>query len=550
MTINGSPNVSDFDFEVQLDISQPVPKAIITDISTYIGAGATNIIGIVVRIIAPTNLALPQTIYPPNVDIYPGLTSTEKNLPYFNNQVSWGNYKIYATLIDQDGTQYVWADEDGTTTFKSINLCRPNSLSNAVLNYGGLLLNVDPNCEQGQLIVQDGGTGFSYNGFSPSATEAALTITYPLDATGVTAQQTATFIPFKFPLTVAGIYSIQGTVTQTYQLTSTTSVKAAYYYQNTFDVQCAYSLCKALCDYEKLIEDIKNCSTGNPNQFNAKMRIFMLITGLLVKSIAFKNCGKKFGDLLEQFRIIGGFSCECDCAPIGIAPAPLFVGGGTFVKGAMCGDIDINFTQFMGNIQFTASDIHYDVLAAASQSSWLTITPVPGTCSMQFQISIDVCAMLGTVSLSCLSDVNVSSPPPQDGDTIQWNEEAQEWQAVSTTLPTLTWIDLTPTSGNWTVPVGSRLQYSKDFLGNVRLRGTITGTGLAAGVFYILATLPVGYRPSSTAGEIFITPATSGSIITAPSPAMISILDTGQIFLTLGLNGTWNLGMNCEFNVN
>lgn len=414
MLISGSPNLTNFDFEVQLDISQAVPKAIVTDISTYTGTGNLNIIGIVIRIVDPSNLILPQTIYPPNVDIYPGLTSTSKNLPYYNGQVKWGNYRIYATLIDQDGTQYAWTDSTGVG-FKSINLCKPNSLSNATLNFGGLNLSVNPDCDTGLMIVQDGGTGFSYNGVTPSETETALIITYPIDTTGTTAQQTATFIPFTFPLTVSGIYAIQGTVNQTYQLTETTSVKAGYYYQNSFDVQCGYSLCKALCDFEKLWDEVKSCSPANPNLLFQKLKTFLLILGLLVKVQAFKNCGKKFGDLLEQFRIIGGFACNCECAPQGIAPQPLMLGGGTLVKGDMCGDIDLTLTHFLGNVKIDASDVSYEVVAAADQVDFVTITPTEGTCSKTFTISIDFDAAIAAAAITvCIDDTAFVTPCGDD----------------------------------------------------------------------------------------------------------------------------------------
>ena len=548
MQINSSPNISNFDFTALFDISIPVPKATVTDISTYIGSGDTNIIGIVIKIVDPTNLAFTTTVYPPNVDIYPGLTSFSINLPYYNGQVTWGQYKVYATLIDQDGTQYDWSDSGTGIGYKTINLCKPNSLSNAVNNYGGLNLDVDPNCDLGMLIVQDNGTGFTYNGITPSATETALTVTYPIDTTGTVSQQTATFIPFTFPLTIAGVYSIQGTVIQTYPLTDTTTVKAAYYYQNTFDVQCGYTLCKALCDYEKLVADVTSCSPVNPNQATQQLRTLVLVIAELGKIAWFKRCGKNFGDILERLRKIGGFQCNCDCAPQGISIAPLYMSGGTIVKGNMCGDIDLTLTQFMGNIKIDASDITY-LVAASSLQDFITVTPTDGVCSKTFTISIDVCAMLATTTLSCIGDVNVSSPAIQDGDTLVWNEDANEWQTSESALPTLSWIDLVSTSGNWTVPVGSRLQYSKDFLGNVRLRGFISGISLNASTYYVLATLPSGYRPSTSSGEVFIVPATNGSLVTAPTPAMITILDTGQILLTLGITGSSSLSVNCEFNV-
>lgn len=549
MQINTSPNISNFDFTAQLDIAQQVPKAIETDISTYIGNGANLIIGIVFKIIDPSNLQFTTTVYPPDVDIA-ALGTFTKNLPYFNGQVKWGVYKFYATLIDQDGTKYEWSDEDTGVGYKSINLCKPNSLQNAVNNWGGLKLNVVENCDQGMLEVSDGGTGFSYNGESPSVTEASLVITYPIDSTGTTAQSTATFIPFVFPLTIAGIYSITGTVTQTYQFTPTTSVKAAYYYQKTFDINCGYTLCKALCDYEKLEADVESCSIKNPNEALQQLKTFIRVIGYLGKIAWFKQCGKNFGDVLEKLRLIAGFNCNCDCNPQGIAPSPLY-NAGTLVKGNVCGDVDFTLTKFMGNIKIDMSDVTYILDTTDGTGEFLTITPSEGTCQKTYTLSIDVCAMLGTASLGCLSDVNIGSPSPANGDVLVFNSLAGEWQAHTNSLPTLTWIDLTPTSGNWTITSGSRLQYSKDFLGNVRLRGTISGSSLSSASSYALATLPAGYRPSKDEERIAPCNNNTGfNLAAAPLPSMITILTTGQIFLSLGLNGNAILSVSSDFNIN
>jgi hypothetical protein len=484
MVINNSANISNLDFDFELDIAQQVPKAIVTDISTYIGNGANLIIGLIVKLIDPSNLQLPLTVYPPNVDIYPGLTDTSKNLPYFNGQVKYGTYKAYVTLIDSNGNQYVWTDSDGST-FKSINLCKPNTLSNATGNYGGLLLDVNPNCDTGMLEVQDGGTGFSYNGVAPTTTDASLVITYPIDTTGTTAQVTATFIPFTFPLTVSGIYSIVGTVNQTYQLTETTSVKAAYYYQNTFDVNCGYTICNALCDYEKLVTDVQSCSIKNPNEAYQQLKTLILVIAYLGKIAWFKNCGKKFGDVLEQLRLIAGFSCNCDCAPQGIAPAPLF-NAGTIVKGQMCGDIDMNLTQFMGNIKMDLSDVSYSVVAAILVSDFVTITPTEGVCSKTFTISIDACSMLSTVSISCLSDVNTGSPAPTNGQALVWNSVAGEWQSHTISTPSsLLYSNWTPVTGtgvlkSYVVPANS-LQSDGDEL---LVEGYLVYGGSSAVNFY------------------------------------------------------------------
>jgi hypothetical protein len=394
MVITNSPNVSIFGFTACLDISGVTPKATLVDISTYIGGGAANIIGINFKLVDPSNLTFHNTIYPPDTDIAAHGTE-EVNLPIFANAVKWGIYKIYATLIDEDGTQYIW--EEGGLTYKSINLCKPNTLEGAKGNFGALDLVVDFNCDTANLFVSNN-TSFSYKGINPSETETAIVVTFPADSTGAIATQTAPFLPFMLPFSLTGTYSISGQITQTYQITDTTCVIAGYKYSKSFEVSCGFTLCKAFCEYNKLKDEVKNCVKSTPESISKEKQL-VLITALLMEAVAFKYCGQKLGNILEEIRTIGGFNCDCDCNPQGIAPMPVFVNG-TIVKGNMCGDIDMQITQFEGNVKIDLSDRSYILQPSAESASYTTVTRIDGVCSSTFYINVDVCAAVAACELN------------------------------------------------------------------------------------------------------------------------------------------------------
>lgn len=398
MTINTSPNVLNFDFDALLDISTATAKAVLTDISTYISGGQANIIGINFKIIDPNNIAFHDTVYPPDIDLTPGLTDFEVNLPSFNGAVKWGNYKIYATLIDEDGTQYQW--EENGLNYKAIKLCKPNTLIGAKGNFGGMQLLSDFDCDTNTLLVEDG-TGYVYNGVAATETDTDVTVTYPVDPTGTPSYQTSTFMPFTLPISLSGVYSISAQVIQTYQYTETTSVKVAYKYQKSTDVQCGFTLCKALCEYERLASDIKNCVFKSVAETQEKQKQYLLISGLLVKILSFgKVCGKSFNTatILEEIREIGGFDCNCDCTPAAIIPQPVYAHN-TIVKGSMCGDIDMVLQQVGSSVLINLSDKHYEFDVDESIADWVTFTPVTDGCTITYDVNIDFCAAI--TALGC-----------------------------------------------------------------------------------------------------------------------------------------------------
>lgn len=447
MIITTSDNVSNFDFSVCLDISGTTAKATLTDISTYIGGGANNIIGINFKLVDPSNLTFHNTIYPPDVDIYPGLGTKEVNLPVFNGAVKWGIYKIYATLIDEDGTQYEWTEL--SINYKSINLCKPNSLDGAKGNFGGLDLVVDFNCDTANLFVSNS-TSFSYKGITPSETETALVVTFPADNTGTINTQTAPFVPFMLPFSLSGTYTISGQITQTYQITDTTCVIAGYKYSKTFEVSCGFTLCKAYCEYHKLLEEVQNCTKITP-ETDKKEKQLILIGALLLEATVFKYCGTKLGNTLEKIRQIGNFNCDCDCNPQGIAPVPVFVDG-TIVKGNMCGDIDMQLTQFEGNVKIDLSDKSYNLQPSAESEGFVTVTRIDGVCSSTFYIDVDVCAAVATCELD------------------------------------LTWVSLTPYLEEGYTGTGA--EYAVDIYGIVHIKGKIVAETISTGT-QVFAVIPL-----------------------------------------------------------
>lgn len=489
MNITTSPNVSNLDFSACLDLTENTAVAHMVDISTYISGGQNNIIGINFKIVDPNNLTFHEPAYPPDIDLTPGLTDFDVNLPTFNGAVKWGTYKIFATLIDEDGTQYEWI-ENGLN-YKSIRICKPNTLAGATKNFGGLDILADFNCNTGVLLVEDG-TAFMYNGFAPDTTETTVTVTYPVDPTGTPSYQTATFMPFTLPISLSGLYSITAQVIQTYQYTATTCVIVAYKFQKAYDIQCGYTLCKARCDFDRLFKEVKDCTSVSPAETAAKQKQLILITALLAKAESFDNCsGADITNILDEIREIGGFDCDCDCTPAALTPSPLYFNG-TIVKGNMCGDIDMVITQFGTNVKIDLSDVTTSIILSDATKEFATMGVVTNNCSKQYVLNIDPTLLVEAAEVSL------------------------EWLSLDDYL-----------EAGFT---GVDAEYAIDIFGNVYLRGKVTHASILAGTTTWAANLP--FTSTYTGDQKF----RSGGFDTqagTTNPYELSFLSTGDLLISV-----------------
>lgn len=489
MNITTSPNVSNFDFTACLDLTENTAVAHMVDISTYISGGQANIIGINFKIVDPNNLTFHESIYPPDIDLTPGLTDFDVNLPTFNGAVKWGIYKIFATLIDEDGTQYEWIESG--LNYKAIRICKPNTLVGATKNFGGLDILADFNCNTGVLLVEDG-TAFTYNGYVPDTTETTVTVTYPVDPTGTPSYQTATFMPFTLPISLSGLYSITAQVIQTYQYTPTTCVNVAYKFQKAYDIQCGYTLCKARCDFDRLFKEVKDCTSVSPAETAAKQKQLILITALLSKAESFSNCsGADISGILDEIREIGDFDCDCDCTPAAITPSPIYFNG-TIVKGNMCGDIDMTITQFGTNVKIDLSDVTTSIKLSDATAEFATIGTVTNNCSKQYILDINPTSLVEAASV-----------------TLEWLSLDDYLEAGFT---------------------GVDAEYAIDIFGNVYLRGKITHDSITSGTTAWATGLP--FLSDYTGDQKFGGGGLDTQAITN-NPYILSYLGTGSLLISV-----------------
>ena len=139
--------------------------------------------------------------------------------------------------------------------------------------------------------------------------------------------------------------------------------------------------------------------------------------------------------------------------------------------------------------------------------------------------------MLGTVSIDCLSDVNISSSPAiSDGQILVWNEDDGEWQNEDR-LQSPDWEDITlaATFSNFSASYRSPRASVND-VGQVTIEAQILGTNLVANT--TIATLDAEYRPDHTV-------AFSGVINNLGTlyPAQFTIITSGEIQFSVDTSG-------------
>lgn len=503
MIINGSPNITNFDFSANIDISTTTPSTNLVDFSTYIASGFQ---GIIFNLTSPSGLLFHQGDFTaPDITVEGGSVNIAQ-LPVLGNIIEFGTYKIEAFVKDQDGNIYKWTD--GTYDYKKIEVCKPNTLDGATGFFGGMDLEVITDCTNNRICFTDL-TPKLYKGISgdlPYTTE--LKIIYPPDPVTFVqgATQTTTLLPSCYTITQNGRYQFRASRVVTYQLGGDTSITVKYQFvDDDYKVQCNVQICGLLCDYAKLIQkfDDARCA-GNVEVLADLQPKITIINSKLIEFDQNIKCGIDVTGIVEEIAEIGGFDCG-DCFPSQILPNPLIVNNGVWSLVIPCGDITGSVLQEGNNVQLTLQDKTTFISFDAASQAYLSVNRVVSDCSVNMVITLDLssitddlCKVKTSAFDECceyLSDKLISS----DGSVIITEVDSDTspddgCKKIDLSAPSntpLDWVNLSAGVG-WTV--SGRFQYSKDGIGNVRLRGILVGNGTVG--THTLGTLPVGFRPT------------------------------------------------------
>lgn len=536
MQIIGSPNITDFAFRACIDLSTTTSSMVLTDKSTSILDGFE---GIIFNIYAPSGLLIHEGDWSSPDIVNEGDSYTFSPLVFMGGVLMTGTYKIEAYIKDQNGTVYQWSDNG--TTFKTIEVCLPNSLDGASGYYGGMLLKAETDCDNMRLCFFDN-TSYTYKGISGSFVSTSLKVIYPPDPNTFEQlpAQSYTLIPSCYTITVNGRYQFQSVRIVTYELGNDTCITFRYQFTNeNYIVSCNADLCGIQCDYARLLNDLDEAicdnNTANISKYGNQV---IQITGLITQFNENKKCGESVDGILDKIIEIGGFDCE-SCSPSAIVANPIICNNGVFTVITPCGDIEAEVTQEGNNIQISLQDTTYTFVIDQASQTYLTKTTQVSGCTSQTTFALDLstitdrlCKVAISADDSCCNYLEDKLTSSDSSLTItkEADEEGCETLDIVINEPAWTTFAFGTAFGN---EGGSKqiAQIRKWANGKVEIRGEIHATNYPTST--VISTLDAIYRPSLTqyfpvnvnvvgtyqSGEIFIPSSGSFQLICNPFQA-------------------------------
>lgn len=292
-TITGSPNISLFDSKIVGDVCN-AQFIIDASPSVFIGSGASNVLGVRVKITNPYGVVIKD--YSPSYDIPAPLTATyTRAIPTQATKVQYGNYEITLQLTDSNSDVYY--------VTKTINVCTYNEATNPCDDRVRLIAN----CKNGRLTVSLSEPPV-FKGFYALSRSQTIVVNFPTaSAASAITTSNGSFSVQLFE----GVYKVVVTVCATYNLTDNVFLRLGY--AGTFeknvkcllDYTCIYPRIKQLND--KIKED---CSQAERDT-NASVVLDAL---RLLKSAELANdAGEDASDYIADLEKLLGCECTCEC---------------------------------------------------------------------------------------------------------------------------------------------------------------------------------------------------------------------------------------------
>lgn len=391
MTVtSNSPNISQLDFNILFDLSTTTPSIVLTNNSTYpSGSNRTNCTWWY------------EVITPSGTFIHQGAESTpDVSGDWTTKNISGANWPQPFKQIEWSGSQYqailYFKDANGTIFFekKLVKICRPVGLTSQTEgNFGVGNATIQTKCDSAKLLVQDA-SNYAYNGNFGYPVSRSMKLAYPLDEDGnsttpVTLTNLDTGI-FSIPFSGEGFTFILDNVYQ-YDFDNNASIKIKYKYRKSFGVYCNIDLCPLVCDFNKLIEDVKNsnCGSVEARKNEEKLNIISGMMHTAFMAVLFPDCAiKPLPEIIKDIKDYAGFGC--DCYVKGNVPKSSN-GLLNIAFNTDCGDIEASVDNVGDNFTITLRNKQTSVLLDATmESAGFSIDEDTDTeCLRKFIISFD-----------------------------------------------------------------------------------------------------------------------------------------------------------------
>lgn len=287
------------------------------------------------------------------------------NWPKAFNNILWSGapYILQTFVKDGDGNIF--------TISQSASICRPQGNKSTSTNtYGLATCLLEVKCDQGRVFFQDT-TNSTYKGIEGTIGASVLRVFYPVDETG---NVPAPFVGANFSTALVPItyssdnYSFQSYSIYDYDFGDYVHIRIRYQSFNPvngapavrFAVLCNVDLCALFCEVDKLVRDIDSGNCVNVQEAQEKLNRINPKLFLILMGVQQPLCGVDVPALIEEVKLIGGFTCDCCNAPTGIIPTNAsIIDGYNFSVVTECGDTTGEFAKTGNNIQLLLSGLTY-----------------------------------------------------------------------------------------------------------------------------------------------------------------------------------------------
>lgn len=364
MNISGSSYITKLAAKITWDISGTAPAILIENLSE-----GPNLAGCTFWFVAEAPGEIPihegTESSPDETGVWTDATLNDTWPKAFGNILFSGapySFKLYAK--DGDGNIYY--------TTQLATICRPagNNPKNSTNAYGLATVRIEVKCAEAGVFFQDT-TNATYQGITGTLGSSVLRMYYPPDETGNVPDP---FVAAHFSSAQAPIwyssdgYQFQASSIYDYDMGDDVHIRIKYQSFNPvngsptilFPVLCNINLCALFCEVDKLTRSIIDGNCADAQEAQIKLNKINPKLFLILMGIQQPLCGVDVPALIEEVKLIGGFTCDCCNAPTGIIPtSSSVIDGYNFSVVTECGDTTGVFEKSGNNITLTLSGVTY-----------------------------------------------------------------------------------------------------------------------------------------------------------------------------------------------
>jgi hypothetical protein len=404
MIISNSPDISTLDYEVLYDLSLPVPRITLENLSTGPDLASCKWWYVVTD---PNGIAIHAgTLATPDMM---GAWATEvmpSTWPLMGGQVAYSGAPYKLRLYVQDGADNIYELE------KQTQICRPvGNTPESGNNFAPGAAWAKVRCESAQLYVEDR-TGYTYQGLIGEDVSRRFTLAYPQGDDDVFPDpaivDSASYALLPVNQNGSG-YTLYQDVVRAYHFTdglaAGTSVRIKYKFKKTLAVRCNITLCPIVCEYEKLLDRVTGGSCNvteirDPEQ----ARKLQVISGKIILALIGLQeplCGIDVPELVEEIKELGGWDCDCYSGGInGGGGANGSIPGGPGNGGGSAGSVVLNVQSTGGDLEIVELLHQGANIVLKMRDKSYVVNIAPGTPGGIFSITPSQVGQVKTFSLA------------------------------------------------------------------------------------------------------------------------------------------------------